>query len=104
MSPILRAVLVNRAGNGDLFSKLWFKKRANHLPLMFLVFGKLLVASASLYFIFHTLLNLHGFLACVSVLLAAYFISSSDWLMSEYLRIESRFLVNLNEKHMRKHR
>ena len=54
--------------------------------------------------IFHTLLNLHGFLACVSVLLAAYFISSSDWLMSEYLRIESRFLVNLNEKHMRKHR
>ena len=24
--------------------------------------------------------------------------------MSEYLRIESRFLVNLNEKHMRKHR
>lgn len=104
MSPILRAVLVNRAGNGDLFSKLWFKKRANHLPLMFLVFGKLLVASASLYFIFHTLLNLHGFLACVSILLAAYFISSSDWLMSEYLRIESRFLVNLNEKHMRKHR
>ena len=104
MAPILRAVLINRAGNADLFSKLWFKKRANHLPLMILIFGKMLVASCALYFIFNAILGLHGLLACVAVLLAAYIISSSDWLMSEYLRIESRFLVNLNEKHMRKHR
>ncbi len=104
MAPILRAVLINRAGNADLFSKLWFKKRANHLPLMILILGKMLVASCALYFIFNTILGLHGVLACVAVLLAAYIISSSDWLMSEYLRIESRFLVNLNEKHMRKHR
>lgn len=104
MSPLLRAVLVNRAGNGDLFSKLWFKKRANHLPLMILVLGKMLVASIALYFVFHSIAGMHGLLACLSVLVAAYAISSSDWLMSEYLRIESRFLVNLNEKHMRKHR
>ena len=89
MAPILRAVLINRAGNAELFSILWFKKRANHIPLMILVLGKMLIASSALYFVFH---------------IAAYFISSSDWLMSEYLRIESRFLVNLNEKHMRKHR
>lgn len=104
MSPILRAVLVNRAGDSDLFSKLWFKRRANHIPLMILILGKMLVASAALYFIFHTLVGLHSLFACIGVLIAAYFISSSDWLMSEYLRIESRFLVNLNEKHMRKHR
>jgi monovalent cation:H+ antiporter-2, CPA2 family len=104
MSPLLRAVLVNRAGNGDLFSKLWFKKRANHLPLMILVLGKMLVASIALYFVFHSIAGMHGLLACLAVLVAAYAISSSDWLMSEYLRIESRFLVNLNEKHMRKHR
>lgn len=104
MSPLLRAVLVNRAGNSDLFSKLWFKKRANHLPLMILVLGKMLAASIALYFIFHSLAGLHWLPACVAVLIATYAISSSDWLMSEYLRIESRFLVNLNEKHMRKHR
>lgn len=104
MAPILRAVLINRAGNADLFAKLWFEKRANHLPLMILVLGKMLIASAALYFIFHIILEFHGLLACLAVLIAGYFISSSDWLMSEYLRIESRFLVNLNEKHMRKHR
>ena len=102
--PIQRAVLINRAGNAELFSKLWFKKRANHLPLLILLFGKMLIASAAIYFIFNTILGLHGLLACLGVLIVGYVISTSDWLMSEYLRIESRFLVNLNEKHMRKHR
>lgn len=104
MSPILRAVLINRAGSAELFSILWFKRRANHLPLMILVAGKVLVAALSLYFVFNDLLGIHGLLAFSAIIVAVYFIASSDWLMGEYLRIESRFLVNLNEKHMRKHR
>lgn len=104
MSPILRAVLVNNTGNGELFSLLWFKKRANHIPLAILVFFKILLAASFIYFVFHTLIGLHGLVAMVATVVAAYFISSSEWLLSEYLRIESRFLVNLNEKHMRKHR
>ena len=104
MAPLLRAILVNRAGSAELFSILWFKRRANHLPLMILILGKVLLASCSLYFIFNDLMGIHGILACGAIIVAVYFIASSDWLMGEYLRIESRFLVNLNEKHMRKHR
>lgn len=104
MAPLLRAILVNRAGSAELFSILWFKRRANHLPLMILVLGKVLLASFSLYFVFNDLVGIHGILALGAIIVAVYFIASSDWLMSEYLRIESRFLVNLNEKHMRKHR
>ena len=104
MAPLLRAILVNRAGGAELFSILWFKRRANHLPLMILILGKVLLASCSLYFIFNDLMGIHGILAFGAIIVAVYFIASSDWLMGEYLRIESRFLVNLNEKHMRKHR
>ena len=104
MAPLLRAILVNRAGSAELFSILWFKRRANHLPLMILILGKVLLASCSLYFIFNDLMGIHGILAFGAIIAAVYFIASSDWLMGEYLRIESRFLVNLNEKHMRKHR
>lgn len=104
MAPILRAILINRAGNADLFSRLWFEKRANHLPLLVLILGKVFLASATLYFIFHNLLELNGLIVILAIVIAVYFISTSDWLMSEYLRIESRFLVNLNEKHMRKHK
>lgn len=103
MSPILRAVMINRDSSSDLFATLWFKRRANHIPLIFLLLGKILVAATALHFIFHTLIGLHSFVALLAIIGAAYWISSSDWLMSEYLRIESRFLVNLNEKHMRKH-
>ena len=104
MSPILRAMLVNRTGNGELFSVLWFKKRANHIPLAFLVFCKILLAAASIYFVFHTLIGLYRLLAMTATVIAAYLISSSEWLLSEYLRIEARFLINLNEKHMLRHR
>lgn len=104
MAPLLRVMLTNRVGSGELFSILWFKKRANHLPLMVLVFGKFLLAATALYHVFHVLVGLNGAIALAAILVAAYFISTSDWLMGEYLRIEARFLVNLNEKHMRRHR
>lgn len=104
MAPILRAVMINRDSTSELYATLWFKRRANHIPLLILLLGKAIVIGLSLYFVFNILLGLHGLLALAAIGIAAYFISSSDWLMSEYLRIESRFLVNLNEKHMRKHR
>ena len=104
MSPILRAILTSRTGNEELFSILWFKKRSNHLPLIILIGLKLLTAAGFLMYVFHSLAGLPKIIALVAVAGACYFIYSSDWLLSEYLRIESRFLVNLNEKHMRKHR
>lgn len=104
MAPILRAVMINRDSTSELYATLWFKRRANHVPLLILLLGKAIVIGLSLYFVFNIILGLHGLLALAAIGIAAYFISSSDWLMSEYLRIESRFLVNLNEKHMRKHR
>lgn len=104
MAPILRAILVNRTTNSELFSVLWLKKRSNHIPLLILVFFKVLIAGFSLYFIFNTLLGLQNIISIIASVAAVYFISSSEWLLSEYLRIEARFLVNLNEKHMYKHR
>lgn len=104
MSPFLRAILVNKTNHPELFSTLWFKKRSNHIPLTLLLFLKILVASAFLYFVFAKLVGLQSLLAALATAAAAYCISSSDWLMGEYLRMESRFLVNLNERHMLKHR
>lgn len=104
MAPILRVLMINRASQAEHFSALWFRKRSNHLPLLLLVAGKLLVVFMALYFIMHSLVGLYGPAAAIAVALVAYFISRSQWLMGEYIRIESRFLVNLNEKHMKKHR
>ena len=104
MAPFLRAVLVNRTSHPELFSVLWFQKRSNHIPLTVLVLLKIIVAAGFIFFVFESILGLETFFAVAATLVTAYFISSSDWLMGEYLRMESRFLVNLNERHMLKHR
>ncbi len=104
MSPILRIILTSRTHNEEIFSILWFKKRSNHLPLLILILIKMVVATCFLMYVFHSLMGLPYIISFVAVAGAAYFIYTSDWLLGEYLRIESRFLVNLNEKHMRKHR
>ena len=104
MSPILRVILTSRTRNAELFSVLWFKKRSNHLPLMILIVIKMVVAAGFLMYVFQSLMQLPYIVSLVAVAAVGYLIYSSDWLLSEYLRIESRFLVNLNEKHMRKHR
>ena len=104
MSPILRVILTSRTSNAELFSVLWFKKRSNHLPLIILLVIKMVVAAGFLMYVFQSLMQLPYIVSLVAVAGVGYLIYSSDWLLSEYLSIESRFLVNLNEKHMRKHR
>lgn len=104
MAPFLRAILVNRTSHPELFSVLWFQKRSNHIPLTVLVLLKIIVAAGFIFFVFAEIWGMAEFFAVAATLITAYFISSSDWLMGEYLRMESRFLVNLNERHMLKHR
>lgn len=104
MAPFLRAILVNKTNHPERFYTLWFGKRSNHIPLMILLFIKIFVAASFIYFVFSQLIGMSFLFSIISTASAAYLISSSDWLMSEYLRIESRFLVNLNERHMIKHR
>lgn len=104
MSPILRALLRSRTNNVELFSVLWVKKRSNHIGLVFLLLLKIVAAAGAIFFVFNELLEWRAFISTVAALAAAYFISTSDWLLGEYLRIESRFLINMNEKHILRHR
>ena len=104
MSPILRAIMIGDSQQGKTFTILWFQKRINHLPLLLLMFGRILMVGMALYFLFHSIIKLHGLFAAIIPLLATYFIFRSNWLLDKYLKIETRFLVNLNEKHMQEHR
>ena len=103
MSPILRTLMAS-AERGTTFSVLWVKHKANHIPLTFLIIMKLAVAALT---IFATLTHISGFnpyIAATLTLGCIYIISKSEWLMRQYLNIESRFLINLNEKHLAEYR
>ncbi len=104
ISPFLRALIFNKTDQDDLVTTLWFKKRYNRIPLTILTFGKLLLAALAIHFVFNAIVGLHGLISFAAVVFACYMIGKSDKLMSRYLSIESRFLINLNEKHKQKHR
>lgn len=104
MAPLLAGLLNGSGKQKDYFTALWIKSRLNHPPLLVLLAGKILVSGMSLYFIFHTLVGLHGLAALAAPLMVTYGIFKSDWLMNHYLNIETSFLINLNEKHMKEHR
>ena len=101
MSPLLAMLMQN---HGELFQTLWYKNRFNHLPLTALIAGKMYVVFLALSFIFYSLLNWHGILAAAAIMLALYGLAKTPWLMSQYLRLESHFLLNLNEKHIHEHK
>ncbi|MGL5207216.1 MAG: cation:proton antiporter [Acidaminococcaceae bacterium] len=104
MAPFLRAMLENRGHHPELFSVLWFKKRANHLPLIFLVTIKISTAFFFLFLVFSKILGFQFIAAIFLTFIATAIIASSDWLLGEYLKMESRFLINLNEKQILKRR
>ena len=104
MAPFLRAMLENRGHHPELFSVLWFKKRANHLPLIFLVIIKISTAFFFMFFVFSKILSFQFLAAILLTFIATAIIASSDWLLGEYLKMESRFLINLNEKQILKRR
>ena len=104
MLPFLRAVLLNRTAHPELFTVLWFKTRANHLPLIILLIIKVIIAAFFIFFIFNELLQTTILFSILATTIGIYFISTSNWLMGKYLRLESRFLININDRHMEKHR
>lgn len=104
MAPFIRALLVNRSANPELFMILWLKNRANHISLTALIVFKVLVAGYFIYFVFAYLAQLPVIVSVIAAAVVMYVISSSEWLLREYLKMESRFLVNLNERHMQEYR
>lgn len=101
MAPLLGMLMQNYGG--ELFKTLWYKSHFNHLPLIVLILGKLYIVVVALYFVFNSLLSWNGILVIAAISLALYCLATSPWLMSQYLRLESRFLINLNEKHINEH-
>jgi CPA2 family monovalent cation:H+ antiporter-2 len=103
-APFLRAIILNKIGKPELFANLWFKNRGNHLPLLMLLFIKLFIAASFIYVVLSTFTVLSSLFKVLIVVILIYLISTSNWLLEEYVRFEAEFLVNLNVKHVKKKR
>ena len=101
MSPFLKDLLFDKRSRPELISTLWFKKKSNRLPLMVLLFLRIIIAMVFIFIALFSSMPLHPVLIISISVIVAYVIYTSDWLLSQYLRLEASFLINLNENHLR---
>lgn len=95
MGMFVRPMLDLRAPQ---YMSLWLKGNFYRLPLMALT-GIRVLAIVLLFFIpMNQIMGLAGLWLLPLIALAVLFIARSGWLSSAYLKVEARFLANLNER------
>ncbi|MBR7159131.1 MAG: cation:proton antiporter [Alphaproteobacteria bacterium] len=98
MAPFLRALLLSRNNMPELFFTLWLEKKTNRLPLIMLMSFRIVIAAFFVMVVVHQLLTIHSGVIIALVLLTLVVLSRSRWLFSQYMKIETQFLMNLNRK------
>lgn len=99
LSPFLRALLSNNVESAA-FMNLWMEKTTNRRVLMMLVAIRMLAVFAVLIFIINRFFDIPWFVNVLLTLLLLFSIMKSKRLLRHFWNLESRFLINLNERHM----
>ncbi|WP_367271528.1 cation:proton antiporter [Slackia sp.] len=86
-----------RSGRRNEFSVLWIKSRRNHLPLLALALLSTLVSVAAIVYIVHASKIGHTVWPYLFAVLTSVLLARSKAVHSFFLRIETRFIRNLNE-------
>ncbi len=100
MAPFLNALLVTKSNVVSLYIELWLEKRSNRLPLIILTSFRILAVVFLVMMTIHQLLTVNPFVTTALVILSTFLLFNSRWLFNQYLKIETRFLVNLNRDQM----
>lgn len=82
------------------FTALWLQNRNNRFPLAFLLGIRVTVAALAIIMPPLIIFNLPVFVAVLLAVPFSLWASRSRWLLSQYLYIAAKFLVNLNEKRL----
>ena len=84
--------------HSDFFTALWLKTRANHFPLIAMTTLKFLVIAVIAIIPLRVFFGFHPMVILVPVIIILMFTSGSGIFSTPYLRLETRFLRNLNER------
>lgn len=87
-----------------LYTKLWLRHRANRLPLLTLIFARILIGAMFIALILARFMHLPFAAVSILALVPAYLIVKSDYMKGVTKGIEISFVANFNEKllHRRK--
>lgn len=99
LSPFLRALLSNSV-EPAAFMNLWMEKTTNRRVLMMMVGLRVFAVFATLIFVTNRFFDIPWGVNFLLTLLLLFSIMKSKRLLRHFWNLESRFLINLNERHM----
>ena len=80
------------------YTCLWLKKKSNHLPLLVMTFLKLALISAIAMMPLYVFFDLPLWILFIICIVYVLIMAKSEFFSVPYLRLETRFLRNLNER------
>ncbi len=84
-----------------IYYRLWMAKKANRLPLIILTSFRILVSSFFIVTVVHKFLTENPKVIFILLLLTIFSVSRSRWLLDQYLKMESQFLINLKGRNIK---
>lgn len=100
ISPFLRAMMSNNGDSTSTVLNLWMEKSSNRKILIFFVGLRTFAVFVTLLFVLNTFFPIPILINLVVAVAILFIILRSKWLLKRFWHLESRFLINLNERQM----
>jgi len=100
ISPFLRAMMSNNGDSTSTVLNLWMEKSSNRKILIFFVGLRTFAVFVTLLFVINTFFPIPVLINLVVAIAILFIILRSKWLLKRFWHLESRFLINLNERQM----
>lgn len=84
--------------NNTLFVKLWVKHRSNHLPLITLKVGRLLIAACFIALVLRKIFHIPFALLVVVAAIPIICVARSSWINGVTIAMEKRFVANFSDR------
>lgn len=97
MSPFLRAMVMKK-NHSEEFKALWHSSRINHLPLVFTILVRMIIAAAFVFYVCHHLSHFANALMIMIALALVVVMILSRSLKHSSIRLERLFVLNLRSR------
>jgi len=100
IAPFLRAMMTNNGDSTSTVLNLWMEKASNRKILAFFFGLRTFVVLITILFVINTYFTVPFWINLFSAVVILFIIMRSKWLLKRFWHLESRFLINLNERQM----
>lgn len=100
ISPFLRAMMSNNGDSSSAVLNLWMEKSSNRKILTFFFGLRTFTVFVTILFVINSFFPIPFLINLLIAIIILFIIMRSKWLLKRFWHLESRFLINLNERQM----